>query len=328
MATPPVAGVRGLVAAASMAPSMHNAQPWLFEFAAADGLLDLRADPARTMPVTDPRGRGTRLSCGAALFTLRVAAAYYGWRADHVLLPEPDDPGLLARVCLTRAPGRASPDGRLFPAIARRRTSREPFSERPVPDDLRQALVDAAGTEGARLLFPDPWHVESVLDLVDEAEQKQHADPRARAELARWTRLTEKSLAAQDGVPSYALGPSRRYGRAPVRDFADGAAVPGRGRAEFERFPQIALLGTSGDSARDWLVAGQALGRVLLEATSRGLATSLTSQALEWRELRRFARDPRSTMGAVHMVLRLGYGPSGPPTPRRPVETILTVRAR
>ncbi|MGP3948973.1 hypothetical protein [Streptomyces sp. 7N604] len=70
---------------------------------------------------------------------------------------------------------------------------------------------------------------------------------------------------------------------------------------------------------------GQALERVLLQATLDGLATSLTSHALEWPELRWVVHDPQSAMGFVQMVLRLGYGERVPATPRRPVEEVLEI---
>ncbi|MFI6347368.1 Acg family FMN-binding oxidoreductase [Streptomyces sp. NPDC050560] len=346
MTTPRIAEVRALVAAAGLAPSMHNAQPWIFRFDPGSGVLDLRADPARAMPATDPEGRGLRIGCGAALFTLRVAAAHTGWRAVWEPLPEPGDPELLARVRLggvAKVPsaGRTTPLsqhplgaagrpeaslGRLFPFIALRHTSREPFSELEVPEAVRRSLAAAARAEGAEIVFPGPWHTDALLELVEDAEREQRSDRRARADVARWTRLTDADApAAVDGIPRYALGPSRWYGRAPVRDFAADAPVPGRPGAGFEQTPQLALLGTGGDTPRDWLTAGQALGRVLLEATAHGLATSLTSQALEWEDLRRFVRDPMSSMAAVHMVLRLGYGPPGRPTPRRPVDAVFTL---
>jgi hypothetical protein len=34
-------------------------------------------------------------------------------------------------------------------------------------------------------------------------------------------------------------------------------------------------------------------------------------------------RDPESSMGFVQMVLRIGYGPQGPSTPRRPLAEVL-----
>jgi hypothetical protein len=98
-----------------------------------------------------------------------------------------------------------------------------------------------------------------------------------------------------------------------------------RDSAVFEKHPHIALLGTSGDTPTDWMKAGQALQRILLQATLDGLVTSMTSQPLEWPELRWAVRDPSDTMGHVHMVIRLGYGPQGPATPRRPAQDVLTV---
>jgi hypothetical protein len=65
--------------------------------------------------------------------------------------------------------------------------------------------------------------------------------------------------------------------------------------------------------------------RVLLLATLEGLATSLTSHALESPDLRWLARDPLTAMGYVQTVLRLGYGPQGPATPRRPVRQVLDI---
>lgn len=74
----------------------------------------------------------------------------------------------------------------------------------------------------------------------------------------------------------------------------------------------------------DWLSAGQALERVLLLATLHGLATSLTSHARESRDPRWLARAP-TAMAYVQIVVRLGYGPEGPATPRRPVRDVLDI---
>ncbi len=45
---------------------------------------------------------------------------------------------------------------------------------------------------------------------------------------------------------------------------------------------------------------------------------------LEWSELRSVVRDPESTTGFVHMIIRLGYDPQGRATPRRPASEVLT----
>ncbi|WP_030546971.1 Acg family FMN-binding oxidoreductase [Streptomyces albus] len=369
--------VTDLVREATAAPSMHNAQPWRFRHRPGSRTIELRRDAERAMPHADPDQRALHIGCGAALFNLRVAAAGEGLRPEVRLLPDPEDPGLLATVRLTGTDGTgpgpqghggaqdgtgqpvterpdtertvtkpdtertaAKPDrtrpgtGRpvadtdglaeLRPAIPLRHTSRFPFTARRVPEELKAALAGAARAEGAELAFPGIWHLRSVLSLVRDAEGRSGADPGIRADIERWIRTgADVSGRAGDGVPDYAFGPRPYGGAAPVRDFAGRDAPPDRERALFETSPQLALLGTAEDRPADWLRAGQAMERVLLLATREGLASSLTSQALEWPDLRWIVRDPQTSMGVVQMVIRLGYGPTGPRTPRRPVEEVL-----
>ncbi len=71
-----------------------------------------------------------------------------------------------------------------------------------------------------------------------------------------------------------------------------------------------------------WLLAGQALQRVLLTATARGIAVSPLTQPLETSDAW-LVRDPRSGREVPQMILRLGYGLPVPPTPRRPVPEVL-----
>ncbi|PRH80788.1 nitroreductase [Streptomyces solincola] len=304
---------------------MHNAQPWLFGYRRSSGELTLRADLARTMPRADPAMRGLHLGCGAALFNLRVAAAHGGRSAALRLLPDPADPLLLA-VCTFSVPVRDDTPTDLFPAIRRRRTNRQPFSGEPVAPELRDALSAAARLEGARLAFAGSWHAETLVDLVRTAEAEEATVPAVRRELAQWVATTAERGRA-DGIPPAAFGPRRYGGKAPVRDFATATAEPtGRPAAVFEETPCLAVLETADDSAPDWLRAGQALERVWLQATADGLAVSVNSQAFEWPELRWAARDPRSGRGRPQLMLRFGYGPEVPATPRRDLSEVLEIR--
>ncbi|MER6537010.1 nitroreductase family protein [Streptomyces sp900105755] len=318
--------VATLVADAVAAPSHHNAQPWKFRYLRDIGVLRLYADLARTLPRTDPQHRGLHLSCGAALLNLRVAAAAEALAPVVRLLPEPDYPDLLAEVHLC---GSGPPDTALAllrPAVGRRHSSRYPFQDEEIPAALREGLCEAADAEGAQLLFPGGWHVQSVLELVRDAEEWEALDAGVRGETALWAHAEPSGdEGPTDGIPAEAFGPVRRGGGAPVRDFAAGRPMPDRPRASFEKTPNIALLGTADDRPVDWLRAGQALERVLLRATADGLVASVTSQPLEWPDLRWAARDPLSAMGHVQMVLRLGHGPEGQPSPRRSLGDVLDV---
>lgn len=150
--------VARLVAEATAAPSMHNAQPWRFRFLTGERLLLLYADLERAMPRSDPDNRALHIGCGAALLNLRVAAAHADLVPQIRLLPEPQDPLLLAGVHLPDEAGRARDDdlARLHPAIRERHTSRYPFAEKDVPEDMRSTLQDAAEREEPSCSSPDP----------------------------------------------------------------------------------------------------------------------------------------------------------------------------
>ncbi|MFE9882982.1 Acg family FMN-binding oxidoreductase [Streptomyces sp. NPDC005784] len=316
--------ITALVTDAVAAPSLHNAQPWVFRCARDTGVIRLYADPERALPHTDPENRGLLMGCGAALFNLRVAAAAAGLTPRVLLLPDPASPELLAEVRLSGTGPPGDQLARLAPSIRRRHSSRFPFRDEEIPAATRDRLSEAARLEAAELFFPDPWHVRSILDLIRDAEDSEALDPAVHAETVRWTR-TEPSAdtTAADGIPGEAFGPRQRGRSAPVRDFAVGRPMPGRDRKAFEKNPNIALLGTARDEPVDWLCAGQALERVLLQATADGLVASITSQPLEWQDIRWAVRDPLSAMANVQMVIRLGHGPEGAASPRRPVADVL-----
>ena len=88
---------RYVVAKAVWAPSVHNTQPWRFT---ADGgpQVSLHADADRRLAVADPDGREMIISCGAALFNVRLALRSRGYIPQTCLLPEPGQPTLAARV--------------------------------------------------------------------------------------------------------------------------------------------------------------------------------------------------------------------------------------
>jgi hypothetical protein len=96
-----------------------------------------------------------------------------------------------------------------------------------------------------------------------------------------------------------------------------------RAVASFEKEPQLAVLCTRRDGPAEWLRAGQALERVLLEATTDGVSTSLLNQAIEHDTLRWLLHDPVGDWSRPQAIIRFGYGPAVPPAPRRPIGDVL-----
>jgi hypothetical protein len=84
------------------------------------------------------------------------------------------------------------------------------------------------------------------------------------------------------------------------------------------------VLGTDSDGPAVWLAAGQALQRVLLRARAAEVWSSFLNQPIEVAELRPRVAEVIGREGEYpQLLLRLGYGPSIQPQPRRAVEQVL-----
>lgn len=327
--------LRPVIELASLAPSVHNTQPWRFAW---DGrAVHVLEDVTRSLPVLDPKGRERIISCGAAVLHARLALAELGHSCRTALLPDPARPELLATLSVH---GRAEPSEQeraLARAIPRRATDRDPYDVRPVPDDVRDALRRAAELEGAWLRFIGPDGSDDAVELqvlLSSADDAQRGNPAYLRELAAWRRDQP-----HEGVPSRALPSVPSAWRAStwvVRDFDAGAArgsaharpvsaPPGAQQTDPPpaEHPAVLVIGTGGDTREDWLVAGQALGRVLLEATLAGVGAQPLTQVLEVPVLRSRMRHALHVVGHPQMLLRVGYGSVGPVSRRRPVEDVV-----
>jgi nitroreductase len=304
-----------LVRAATAAPSIHNSQPW--RFLDLPDRIELHLDPDRPVSVADPAGREQVISCGAALFDLRLAMGHLRHEPLVTLLPDPTNPTHLATV--RRGTPRATTplEARLYAAVYRRRSHRRPFGPDAVSRALLDELVEAAGHEGAWVHEVEtPEDRVAVVDLAAGAAHWLLSDPGYRGELARWTR---HETSHRDGVRLEALG-SEQYpvSGLPWALMADPQIAVG----ELRRHPML-ILGTDGDAATDWLQAGEALQRVLLTATSRGLAASLFTQVLEVTATRSALRRTLRLPGPPQLVLRLGHPVVGvPQAARRALESV------
>lgn len=308
--------VERILRAAASAPSVYNTQPWQVDVMGNTVLL--RADAARQLRHSDPDGREMLISCGAFLFNARTAARRDSLTAVVKVLPDPDDELVVAEIEFEPGPVPDMDELELSVAIARRTTSRVPFDDQPLFTDVLMSILQAARDEGAelRLIQPSEPVREDVLGLVRRAEALAAEDPAARAEEAAWTAT---GPGRDDGIPQDLLGPAADDDRAPVRRFHAST-----GSVQFEQRSTLAVLSTAGDSARDWVMAGQALQHVLLVATTYFVHASFATTVLENPTTRYDLRQVLSLDGAPQMLMRLGYSSMPEHTPRRSVPVVAT----
>jgi hypothetical protein len=309
-----------LVGVAARAPSLHNTQPW--RFTVSGDAIELYADASRQLLV-DADGREMLISCGAALYGLRLAVRSLGYLPEVELLPGSAGRHPLARVRLGPAAPMTADERKMLVAVPHRHTHRGPFEVGPLPTGLLARLRDDARAEGATLTEIDPGPArKELMALVAASGRRQDHGPRSRAETRWWSR--DVTSPARDGVPAHAFPamPGREPGQLPQRDFDLGRGV-GLLSAGGPVPPVTAVLSTPGDGQEDCLRAGQALDRLLLHAACRWVFATLNTQWLEDVATRALIRDRLALPGAPQMLLALGISRTAHATARRPATDLI-----
>jgi len=317
-----------VVEAAVSAPSVHNTQPWWFY--GTDHEVGIHADDERKLAIADPDGREMMLSCGAALFTARVAMRYIGLVPKVTVFPEVGIDTLVARINWADVVAPLDYEREMFAEIPRRRTHRGGFDPEPLPEAILAALRDQAQREGATLLIlSDEARRNALAGVVEAGEYATRANSARARELAKWA--PAPGSGRRDGVPAtaYPARPDRIEPNFPARDFARGHdwGLPptGDGRPAWSAWSagSVAILATDADRPEDWVAAGQALQRMLLFAATCGVSAALHSQPLEIPQLREFIEGQFCDGAHPQLVLRLGVTNRAAISVRRPVDEVL-----
>jgi hypothetical protein len=310
---------------ATYAPSVHNTQPWRLELNSEH--LDFYADRGRQLQVLDPTSRQMTISVGCALFNARVSIAADRLPVEVQRFPDPARSDLVARLIPGAVAESADPDvARLDHVIEVRQTNRRQFGDAEVPAEILEELEKAAAAEGSQLfVVRDEDQRMTVAALSQHADAIENLNPAYRAELRAWT--TDDPDRA-DGVPNIAVPhvDAGSQDEVPIRDFdtrGTGALPVG---TKSSRNQCLVLLCTNGDSPSDWLRAGEALERILLEITRHGYAASPLTQVTEVPSARARLRRELGLVGYPHILLRIGRAPVAPASRRRRLVEVLFER--
>lgn len=309
---------------ATLAPSVRNTQPW--RFVLARGGLEIHADPTRQSPLSDPTGRQMILSCGCALFNARASLAATGFDATVDRYPDPIRPNMVARLTVARRAvlrSEVSDIAELDAVIELRHTNRRRFADEGVPREVVDKLIVAAATEGAGLVsITRPEDCQKIALLFHLLDENDKGDNSWRKESSDWN---SDRLAVDYHRQGYVL--PNPYTTTKVDQLLSPIEVvpPWALSAESTSNPNHCLLflGTTVDGPADWLRAGEALERTLLEVVRQGYAVSPYAKVLELVRIFGMREELRLPI-QPHVLLRVGRAPPTHLTRRRRLAEVLT----
>lgn len=307
---------------AVLAPSGHNTQPW--KFALEEYGVSVYADNVRRLPVADPGDRELRMSVGAAIANLRVAAAHFGYASEVVYGRGTDSPEFLASVKLLEGGHVDEGLAALFPAITARRTNRFAYGDKRLSPSDREKLEAITKRFGASVtIVTDEGVKEKISDLILKGDRIRMSDKAFTKELADWVGANK---GREDGITADALGiPGAFVGvaRWAMKTFNTGNST-GKKDAALARAAAALVVVHGKDETESLLEAGQALEAFLLEAALLGMGCSFFNLAVEVPEPRADLKDVIGVDDLPQLLLRAGYAdPPAVASPRRPLGAVV-----
>lgn len=336
-------GGERLVAAAVLAASAHNMQPWRFEL--GPDHLDVHDDRTRSLGVVDPDRREAHLSLGCATTNIEVAAPSAGYATEVLTYPQGPGSSLAVRVRLS--PAEVDDSDPLLAAIPVRHSDRGPF---PVGAPGADLLADVArrattGLAGVRLV----WHTSraaltQVGELLVDAADAVVADDAMSRDGFAWLRQSQDDVQRlRDGLTldAQALTPALTLAAQLLpptpRRRGDDAWVRATRTTHTATARAYGMVVVDEVTPVSHVAAGRALQRLHLDLTARGWAMQHLNQAIEVAEREVALGGPgpfadrvamHGAPGTVVAMVRLGR-PSGRAvaSPRRPVSDVLELLA-
>lgn len=332
------------LAYAILAPNPHNRQPWQVRLEGDDS-FSLYCDLDKRLPETDPPNRQITIGFGTLLELFRQAAAEKGFRTEITPFPDGEpqpvlDDRPLARVTIAKDP-RVIRDP-LFGTIIKRRSIKEPFSDRAV-DHVTLDKLHAAAFRGAKIrdaqfeTASEPERVTAIRDLAWKAWLVEYETPHTLKESIDLMRIGANEVnALPDGIDL--TGPMIEAGR--LAGMVSREEMVETGSTAYQTGKDINDEMLNSTHSYGWLISadnsriaqlesGMHWVRINQAATMLGLAMHPVSQILqEFPEMAELYDEFHALVGVdqparVQGLFRLGYGPVTPPSPRWPLESHL-----
>ena len=313
----------------SLAPSGHNAQPWMIKMISEDHWL-IGTNSTRWLPVIDPENREALISIGAFLENLIIAAGAKGYQVESQIIAETSKNQDVLEVKLHKVDHSNAVD---VTTISLRRTVRN------------NLLTDALATKDIEFMigkdndafcyFPrtstEGQYLSEGTLLANKAQTYQNA---AQEELANWVRWSNRDIEKfSNGLTAETMeieGIARWY----VKNFYSRKDVLADSfrEATIEKITeQVAtgsgwLLLTSKDSSvRELIKVGRKLQQMWLGVRERQIAIHPMNQMIEDVAMRRKLSSTFQVAGDIQLLLRVGYSKNYPKpvSPRMSLQTII-----
>lgn len=316
-------------------PSPHNLQPWKLKIL-SETESELYYDSKRLLPITDPTGRFCILGLGMFVDSLRIAASSKKYDLEVEYEKQPFDynskvPVLFAKLYLKPS----NHNEILNPEIIKnRRTSRLPYNNKPISEDLISLFKNETSKFGNSFFASsDQEMVDWIVKLNRDTLFYDLGDKNSRTEIGALLRFSNSEAnSKKDGLWSYCFHIPGWFMKVffNYEKFFELPLIKQLLLAYYENTMRgtrtVAWIQAPFINFDDFINAGYAFNRVWLKMAENDVylhpfGSVITNPNAHEKLKEKFSIDESKEM--VWILLRIGYSEIPPRSLRLDIEDIL-----
>lgn len=314
-----------LVAFASLAPSSHNTQPWLFKI--HGNTTDILLNKNKLLVNSDPTRRQSIISIGCAIKNFVLGAQAYGLNVETVYFPNTET---LASIAISGEPRSLSSENKeLLNAALSRNNNRSSYKETDPPQQFFSSLKEIVNKEKQTdyqfFLIDQPGAKQEISAITLKAIKAAFQDKKFTKELAQWMKPSLKRF--RDGLVGYNIGiPFILSFLIPwlTKTFDTSALQVKMNKNALSHTPLLIVIASKNDDQSSWIRVGEIFEEISVLASRFLLATAVLASPIE---IGNYHIDLQRVLGTnfrPQMLFRIGYPTKfTPPSPRLPLKEIL-----
>lgn len=312
-----------MIEAACKAPSGHNSQPWLFRV--NENSIDIVPNFTKSLPIVDGNNRELFISLGAATENLCLMAGNLGYKPSMKI----DAAKQEIKIDLTKD-AELQKDDLVF-QIDSRQTNRQMYNDKSISQDSLSLLNNSKLYNHTHryVINRNDSNFQIIKSFVARGNEIQMNDENFKKELLQYIRFNNKEVKENPtGLTYKVMGAPAMPGfisKPLVKSFLSPKKQNKSDLKKIDSSSNLIIFTTQRDSMEDWINLGRSLERYLLTATKLGIASAFLNQACEIKNLSEEMKTSISFLGDGYptLILRIGYAPKAPYSPRQKIEDVV-----
>lgn len=293
-----------LLAAASLAPSTVNTQPWLF--GVKDNSIELFLNPSRQLLVSDPTGRQAYISLGACWANLELLADSYGlkYKTQYPTFGKSQPVASLVIDELTAT----QDEQQIRTAILLRHNNRYPFEKKSLPETFLEKIKLLPNPEINLFVIGDEKTKNEITPIVLDAIYKVFLKKDWSKELSNWVKPSLKKY--RDGMPGYNLGVPAPISFLMPWVLRYGSAAGKQLKAHKKMLDWVAAYGiitSDENNPSAWFKTGETFERLAVEAQQQNIKIGILTAPTEIETANKKLKEILKIQSSPQMFFRLGY---------------------